>query len=249
MRLNVSLAAFPRMDAIGAMVRVEQETPSDPLLGALGREHVQVCPQNCGVVTEEVVDKLLEFFPGTRFRLHANARVIEERIIQDLVDFDPASPYWKALARINARMGAHGYSAHAGKRSDASLAQVIENTRRAQDLFGCEVALEGHYPTPNGRDFWLVSSWEEYQAVFESGCAYALDLSHLNIVGTQSRRFESNLVAEMLQSDRCLEIHLSGNAGDADSHKALDPRDPPWWMDLMKHAHPNAVVFFEGNLR
>lgn len=119
------------------------------------------------------------------------------------------------------------------------------NARRCADLFDCPVGVEGHYPTAG--DTWLLASWDEYRTLFDSGVPYALDLSHLHIVANHSGRREDTLVAEMLASDRCLEIHVSDNDGRADRHAVCV--EPPWWFALLRHAHGEAVIFSEGNHR
>lgn len=106
------------------------------------------------------------------------------------------------------------------------------------------MGIEGHYPLAG--DPFLLSSWAEYAELLESKAYYALDMSHLNIVARQSKQIEKGLVAELLNCDRCLEIHVSGNNGERDSHRKLIGR--PWWWSLMeKHAYPEAVIFSESN--
>ncbi len=56
---------------------------------------------------------------------------------------------------------------------------------------------------------------------------------------------QSTLVADMLASPACLEVHVSGNDGCGDSHQAL--REQPWWWPLLQHIQPRAVAFGEGN--
>jgi hypothetical protein len=122
---------------------------------------------------------------------------------------------------------------------------MLDNTRRCSELMGCPVAVEGQYPTPD--DEWLVSSWDEYRQLLDSDVCFALDLSHINILAHRSGRRDDGLVAEMLASDRCTEVHLSRNNGERDSHSVCD--QPEWWTPLLKHIHPGAVVFSEGNHR
>jgi hypothetical protein len=241
-RINLSLAAYPGCDFLEAMQRAVSEKPSEPLLGALALDHTQLCPQNRGVLTPDFARGLREVFPGTRFRLHANVRVLPTRQIADWSSWDAQSPYWRALAATSRLLDAPAYTAHAGRRSEADLATVLESARRAQDVFGCPVGIEGHYPTRS--DVFLVSTWEEYRTLFESDVPYAVDLSHLHIVAEQSGRYETTLVQEMLASDRCLEVHLSGNDGTKDQHQPLT--EAPWWWPLLAHIHEDAVMFSEG---
>jgi hypothetical protein len=241
-RINLSLAAYPGLSFHEAMERARAEFPEEPLLGALQVNDVQLCPQNRGVLTPEYADLLLNVYPETRFRLHANVRVLPSRQILDWSSYGQNQPYWDALANMSRHLRANAYTAHAGRRSEASLAEILEYARRAEDIFDCPVGIEGHYPSPN--DVFLISSWEEYRTLFESGVKYAVDLSHLNIVAQQSHRYESTLVQEMLACERCIEVHLSGNDGTKDQHRTLNAE--PWWWALTAHIHPAAVVFSEG---
>jgi hypothetical protein len=240
--INLSLAALPGKGFHEALAIAHAHPVSEPLLGTLALNETQLCPQNRGLLDEGEIDRMRRDFPGTRLRLHANARIEPARQIIDLAQFDAKSRYWQRMAELSRYMGATAYSAHAGQRRYATLAEVIDNTQRAADHFGHRVALEGHYPTRNG--LFLVDSWAEYRAVFESGIDLAIDLSHLNIVATKEGRFEEGLVLDMLASDQTIEVHLSGNEGDRDAHEPLV--DAPWWWSLLDAVNPNAVIFSEG---
>lgn len=239
-RVQVSLAAFAGKQPHVAMTLAQ--TASEPLLGPLGIEDVQICPQNHGILDLEYVAGLCQAFPQTRFRLHANARVLPSRLISDWSTRDKHPDYWAQLARVSQAFGARGYTAHAGRRAEASLAQILDQARRAQDAFGCPTGIEGHYPTRD--DAFLVSTWEEYRQVFESGVPYAVDLSHLHILAMQSGRKETLLVREMLACERCIEVHVSENDGIRDSHQLL--ASEPWWWSLLACVNPGAVIFTEG---
>lgn len=240
--VNVSLAAFPGLRAYEAMERIQVLPPSEPALPVLGCDHTQICPQNRGQITEDAAAQLREAFPATRFRLHANARVQEKAKLIDWSGWHLDSGYWRALARISKALNAPGYSAHAGYRTQSDLAFIVRAAQEAEDLFDCPVAIEGHYPVRGNP--YLISSWEEYRALFESGARYALDLSHLHIVASVSGLQELTLVQEMLACERCLEIHLSSNDGSRDQHQQL--ADTPWWWSALQFAHPDAVIFSEG---
>ncbi len=198
-----------------------------------------------GTLDDTLVDLLREAFPATRFRLHANVRALPRHVIADLSNFTMHAEWFSQAARISQRLDAPAYTAHAGRRSQAPLGEVIDNVRRCADLFGCPIGVEGHYPSAG--DIWLVSSWPEYRAVFESGVPYALDLSHLHILATHTGRHETALVAEMLACERCIEVHVSANDGRGDWHQVC--AEPPWWYPLLRHIHPDAVMFSEGNHR
>lgn len=242
--INLSLAAFPGMGFVEAMLRA-REGVSEPLLGSLSLEQVQLCPQNRGTLTEDVAEGLKAAYPETQFRLHANVRVLSRRLVMDLDRFCSNDPYWVALARISQILGAPAYTAHAGLRTHATLDQVFDNTRRASDLMGCAVGIEGHYPTPRG--IYLLDTWEDYITMLEADIPYALDLSHVNILAVQSGRMERQLVEELMASPNCIELHVSGNNGERDSHEVLDAA--PWWWYLMGKLHPDCVIFSEGTQR
>lgn len=243
-RVNVSLAAFPRLGFVQAM-ELAQSGVCEPLLGSLAIDHVQLAPQNSGVLTEELAGQMKVAFPETQFRLHANVRVMPKRQVVDLDRFDTHDPYWQSLARVSRVLDAPAYTAHAGLRTHATVERVLDNTRRASDLMGCVVGVEGHYPTPRG--IYLFDSWSDYRTLLESGVPYALDLSHLNIVATQSGTTEVGLVQELLSSENCIECHLSGNNGTRDAHHTLS--EPPWWWPLLKHTNDRCVTFSEGAQR
>lgn len=244
--INISLAAYPARTFADALHLASTTHPSDPFLGALAIAETQLCPQNLGQLTVEGVQALREQFPDVRLRLHATVKVLPKRVFSDLSSFNPRDAYWQTLAKVSQAANAPAYTAHAGRRSESSLKRVFDATRRAEDLFGCPVGVEGHYPTPKGKpDFFLLSSWEEYAAMLEEpGLRYAIDLSHLHIVATYFGRYEKALVQELLASENCIEVHVSGNDGSADQHMAI--HGTPWWAECLAHIHPKAVIFSEG---
>lgn len=243
--VNVSLAAWPGLTFQEALQEALHSLPREPLLGPLRLDHIQLCPQNRGVLTRDIASELRRRTPHARFRLHANVRVLPERYLYDWCDWNSANRYWRALASTSRTLGAPGYTAHAGRRDRCSLAALFDNARRASDVFDCPAGIEGHYPTRD--NVFLISDWDEYQALFESGVPYALDLSHLNILVFRSRRCERTLVQEMLACERCIEVHLSANDGLHDQHRVLDQE--PWWWPLLEHVHDDVVIFSESNQR
>jgi len=244
MKAHASLACWPGLRHEDA-ARHLAAPPVEPCFGRLSAEHVQLVPQSLGRLDDTLVEWLRHAFPATRFRLHANVHVLPRHVMADLSGFTLYAEWFNQAARISQRLAAPAYSAHAGRRSQATLSQMLDNARRCADAFGCPVGVEGHYPTP--QNTWLVSSWEEYRTLFESGVPYALDLSHLHIVAAWSGRREETLVAEMLGCERCLEIHVSANDGRNDRHDVCAAR--PWWFALLSAAHSQAVLFSEGNHR
>lgn len=243
--INLSLAGFPGYTFLDAMAQAADGV-TDPHLGVLALMDTQLCPQNGGVpLTIDLAAELRERYPETQFRLHANVQVLARRQITDLDRFDATDTYWQSLARVSQALDAPAYTAHAGRREFGTLEEVLDNTQRAADLFGCRVGVEGHYPT--AKRFWLIDTWQEYARLLDANVDYVIDLSHLNIVAAWSRRIEKNLVAELLASERCLEVHVSGNDGRSDQHTAL--RGNEWWLSLMPHCNPAATVFTETQIR
>jgi len=242
--VHVSLASWPGLRHEQAAQHLSEEI-SEPLFGVLSTAHVQLVPQNFGMLTEPLAEQLMAAFVQVRFRLHANVRVLPEHRIADLSGYQVHADWFERAARISRRLAAPAYTAHAGLRSESTLPAMLDNARRCADLFGCPVGVEGLYPAPS--DPWLVSSWAEYRQLFESGVPYALDLSHLNILAVCSGVRDDALVREMLACQRCIEVHVSANDGRGDWHQVCE--QVPWWHPLLASIHPQAVVFSEGNHR
>ncbi|HNU11880.1 MAG TPA: hypothetical protein PKJ45_11050 [Rubrivivax sp.] len=245
--VQTSLACWPGFTHLQA-ARAAMQGASEPVLGSLRTDHVQLVPQCFDVLDESLAKALARAWPQTRFRLHANVRVLTRRRQADLCTFERDLDWFEAAARVHRLLGACVYSAHAGLRRDATLAALFDNTRRCADLFDSPVAIEGQYPTTGADPHrFLLSTWSEYQSLLESGLPFALDLSHLNILAFRTGQRNETLVAEMLCSPACLEVHISDNDGRGDSHQVL--RRKPWWWPLLSRIGPAAVVFSEGNHR
>lgn len=242
--VHASLACWPGLRHEQAAQRLLQDI-SEPLLGTLSTAHVQLVPQSFGILTDTAVDSLLAAFPNTRLRLHANVRVLSTHRVADLSGYRHHADWFDQAARISQRLAAPAYTAHSGSRSEATLAEMLDNARRCADLFGCPVGVEGQYPAKG--DPWLVSNWAEYRQVFESNVPYAIDLSHLNILAERSGVRDDALLKEMLACERCIEVHVSDNNGQGDWHQVCE--QPTWWLPLLPHINPHAVVLSEGNHR
>jgi uncharacterized protein (UPF0276 family) len=151
------------------------------------------------------------------------------------------------VAQLSSVLHAPAYTAHAGRRNQASVQEVLEYAQDAEQLFGIPVGIEGHYPTSGRADHqWLFNSWAEYRVLQESNVHFALDLSHVHILATATQHIEWRLLQEMLNSPKCLEVHVSGNDGSHDQHQSLNADDPPWWSSLLTYTHADAVIFSEG---
>ena len=251
LKVNLSFAAFPAMSHEGsarlALRHADASTPfSEPAWGPIWAEHVQLVPQNMGVLTESIAHRFAQAHPHTRFRLHANVRVLPRMDVVDVSAFHLRADWVERAAAVSRALKAPAYSAHSGFRSQCSLDRMLRNAENASVLFGAPVAIEGQYPT--GDDRFLVSTWDEYRVLADSGVPYALDLSHLNILVHRSGQRKDELVARMLSSDRCLEVHVSDNDGSGDQHqRCMLGARRAWWWPALNHIHSDAIVFTEGN--
>lgn len=80
MKAHVSLACWPGLRHVEAAQRLD-EPPLEPCFGRLSTAHVQLVPQSLGTLDDALADTLREAFPATRFRLHANVRVLPRHVI------------------------------------------------------------------------------------------------------------------------------------------------------------------------
>lgn len=244
--VNLSFAAFPNKtptQAVGLAKMVIGQAGSEPMFERLSFEHVQLVPQSAGRLTEAVCDELKIIAPDTEFRLHANVRVLAQYVDTNLSNMGDHQEWFMRAAQIHKYVGAGVYTAHSGLRKDASFEQLLDNARRCADLFECPVAIEGQYPST--KDDWMISTWDEYRALYESGIPYVLDLSHINILAVQSGVFEFSLLKDMLVCENMLELHVSENDGTGDWHQVCESK--PWWFDFLDFVHADAVIFSEGN--
>lgn len=249
--VNISLACLPALRHDVAVQRAidpltGQCLLSEGLWGKLSANHVQLVPQCFGTVDEALCEWLLSMYAGNQFRLHANVNVTGSLKVVEISEFHLQPKWVNRAGEISKRLRAPAYSAHSGRRAFADMNLMLDNARRAADAFGAPVAVEGQYPSSDDR--YLVSSWDEYRTLFESGVPYALDLSHLNILATSTGRRKDGLVAEMLSCERCIEVHVSDNDGTGDWHQMTQEANASiWWLELLRHIHRDAVVFTEGN--
>jgi hypothetical protein len=236
---------LPGFSTVGALQRLAQGA-HEKAWGPISMDHVQLCPQTFGMISEAVCDQLMEEHPHTQFRLHANARVEASHQLLDASTFnDHTVGYYRSMARISRRLDTPAYSLHAGYAQNATLQQAFENIRHIQDIFqDIPVAIEGLYP--NAKREQLLSTWADYERLLETGISMAIDMSHLKIVARQEGVWREDLVADLLGRSQCLEIHLSENDGISDRHQSV-AKDPKW-RKLLDYAHQDAVCFSEGRL-
>lgn len=236
-RYCLTLGSYPGSTFLSAMARGHTSGRS------VG--HVQICPQNFGCL-DATVDELMNHYPATRFRLHANVRLNGHARSFDAGTEGPdADRYFRDMATISQRLGASVYTLHAGDHRGRPLSKLADRARWLEDQFGHRVGIEGLYPTA-GKPWWL-SSWDDYCWLLDAGIDYCIDLSHLNIVATRSRRLETSLARELIGSPRCCEIHVSANDGYADLHARVSRTPTVWWSTLLSASNPDAVIFDESN--
>jgi len=242
--IHATTAMFPGTGVRDALAQICAGA-SEPLLGTISAAHVQLCPQNMGTLTERSCEELRAEYQNSQLRLHANARVLAKHHILDASTFnDESRPYYAALADRSRRLGARAYSLHAGRRSNCTLAQMIDNVARIQDIFGeITVAVEGLYP--NSAVPQLMDSWAEYETVQRAAVPMAVDVSHLKIVDSHESGQDRARIVDLLSSQNTIEVHLSDNDARTDRHNVLV--NAPWWWAYRQSINPAAVVFTEGN--
>lgn len=249
-RLNASTAALPGIFMHEAVRRLHENPTREDLLGQIFTDHMQLCPQNRGFVDEELVDQLLEAFPNTKFRLHANVRVLPHIVKWDASDdFRITKPYFEQMAFISKRLGAPAYTLHAGYKENCDFNTMLDNVARIQELFNdIPVGIEGLYPLaakPQHMD-----TWEAYQQVYDCGFFVALDLSHLNLL--KPMPFTQAVLRNWLEHKNTIEVHVSDNDGTRDQHKLLFKNNPPFWLNAFNESLLDTrytTVFSESNQR
>lgn len=237
---NMSLGAFPCFSPERAMT-FASEGVINLAIGTINIGHVQICPQNGPeIVNERYIDRLRDLYPETNFRLHANARILTHSMIFDLGSMDRMPEYRKRLVSMLKYLG-EGYSIHSGR--SENLDQEVSRCQKLEQDSGVPVGIEGLYPGTNSP----LSTWEAYEKILHRDVRYAVDLSHLNIVRTKEGNPPEGLVEALLSGDNCMEVHLSGNNGQKDSHEPVGLGT--WWLPLIENINKNAVVFYEGRQR
>lgn len=249
MKVNPATACLPGVSLATTLKTFKNTITNWPekVPGKMVFEHCQICPQTPDTWNLKELSSAIINYPDTQFRFHANVRkeslttVIDASVSRQSKIF---SSYVEWFKNVNKIVGAKSYSWHAG-RVGTSLSEAFDNTKALSDSLGIPVAIEGLYPAKHEK--WLLSSWEDYAILLSSKSHYAIDLSHLHIVATQSGRYEKSLTEELLSSDCCIEIHLSDNDGTHDRHRPL--REVKWWDVCLDKINPAAVVFTESDIR
>lgn len=240
--INATTASTPGRSFIDSMSLLSTGI-KDTFLGDISINEVQLCPQTNTISTIDDFNFLMENYIHTKFRLHADVKLVGRYKPADLCYFDISNKYdknWKCIADMSNYINAPAYSLHSGKRV-CSLEELYEKYYHLQDLFNCPIAIEGHYPS---RTDYLFNSWQEYSSLLIKNVYYVIDLSHLHILSVKG--WEDNLIKELLNNPRCIEVHFSGNNKRTDSHEEL-LAEPEWWK-YTKYINKNAKIFYEGRV-
>lgn len=249
-RVHATTACLPGMTTLAAVERLMAGLREPAFDAPLCTEHVQICPQSIDVLSDALIDELRQRYPKVNFRLHGPARVVANRPMCDLRWSPQNRDYYEALARASRRLGASGYTFHAYFKPQETRQTVAQAVRELTDLFEHPVGVEAMYPGDRSgpRE---ISTWDDYRWLLDSGLWFAIDVSHANILarasGVRGER-EEQLIADMIASERCLEVHVAGNDGRRDAHDVLVDR--PWWWACLEdglRCRRQALIFSEGN--
>ncbi len=249
--ISPASACYPGKPVIMAMRLISENNPKDHPISTWDFSHAQLCPQHIGSLSKFSLDNLLEKFPNTQFRLHANVRVASEHRPFDAgFSLKENLEYVKLLKEAQQHIQAQHYSYHAPMRNKLSWDAITDNVLELQDFLGIPVSLEGLYPNNKLQDDFWKDSLCSYEMILKKNILFALDLSHLHIAYAQGNElFQINikeLTQEMLSHRNCKEIHISHNDGKHDSHKPINSE--VWWIDLLNASKPpsDCVIFCES---
>ena len=250
LKINATSANFPGFSYLEA-INLANANIKEGILGKISADHMQLCPQNKGQITENFAEKIKNDF-AIQFRIHANARLLEHLFFFDTsndLNEEKTQKYLKKLKKINKIINAPIYSYHAGR--NQSWQQAFEQTLKLQDYLKIPVALEGIYPN---KHTYAIADLNDYQKFLNNQIFYAIDLSHLNIVWHHNRhniKFDDflSLTKQLINNNHCLEIHLSDNNGHDDQHQICLKSN--WWLEIIKNLklNKNCQVFSEGDQR
>ena len=224
---TAQFANFPALEACTFLANEAHEAFETSM------DYVQLCPQTPTVFTEDSLTEIQEAFPDTQFQLHANVRVQSGLLILDASSYnDRTHWYFERLGELSAFINAPAYSLHSGRKRHCSMKGLFHNLAAIQNLFTMPVLVEGMYPTRKGPEEYLMSTWQEYIDVMNSGFCYAIDLSHLHIVANREGK-RPDLVHKLIAHSNCKEVHVSHNNGRSDAHRTISERvwDGLWWKD------------------
>lgn len=253
-KIHGTTACFPGESFVSAVHKLSR---AQEAFGGISCDKIQLCPQTLSTIEVSSAIELQKRFPNTQFRLHANVRRGNKVELFDAssdIREEKWASYIEHMRQVNTVFGNPHWSIHAG-RSYVSQDSMYDNLLRTQDYMGSPVAIEGLYPSK--RQSWNLSSFEDYARLLKEGVYFALDLSHVQITATQTEKNSNvalrpqseweDLITQLMESSKCLEIHLSDNDHQEDTHNTLQAA--PWWWSAFNTAHitDSCSVFTEGN--
>ena len=224
---TAQFANFPAIEACTLLANEAEEAFETSI------DYVQLCPQTPTVFTEESLTEIQDAFPDTQFQLHANVRVKPGLLILDASSYNDRNHwYFERLGELSKFIKAPAYSLHSGRRRHCTMLHLFRNLEDIQSLFEMPVLVEGMYPTRDGPEEYLMSTWQEYLNVMNSGFYYAIDLSHLHIVANREGQ-RPDWVYQLITHPNCKEVHVSHNNGRSDAHRPISERvwDNLWWKE------------------
>lgn len=241
-------ACFPGYPLETSVGLIYSKKPKEYFIENWDLSHIQLCPQHIGFITDKSANELKLKYPKTNFRLHANTRLFPK-----LKQFDAGSniqdeaDYILKLKTISNTLKSKSYSYHAPTSEMFNWQEIRNNVLFLQDYLQIPVAIEGLYPMKK-TTYWD-DSFSVYETFFNSDISFALDLSHLNIAYSKmcknKQKEFSELAIKMINSPKCLEIHISSNDGTHDEHKTINSEE--WWFNVLnKLENTNTVIFCES---
>lgn len=243
--IHGSTASFPTVD-ISTAVEYLILKGEDPFFGHVNYKKIQLCPQNCiQPFSLKTAKELRQLYSQIEFRLHANVRLSGQHNLKaDLNNWENSITYFIELKKIQQELGAKVYTLHPGVKK-GSLDNLFQQALNLSDFMECNVGIEGMYPLGDG--VFFLDSWKEYESLLNSGCYFAINLSHINILKTKTGIMDEQLVRELIKSKYCLEIYVSSNAGLKDTHELFLKEDLVWFYNLLQEErNNNATIFYDG---
>lgn len=213
-------------------------------------KYIQLCPQNnTEIITTDLLKSIRMEYPTIQFRFHANPRITKNYLLVDLSsDFRTKKnkEYITTMRNMNDILGGSDYTIHAG--DNKNIKQIEYRVNYLSDFFGCKVGVEGLYTGIRG---YSLNSWSQYaELLIKTKINYAIDLSHINIIAKNESYNDFPLLAELLSSDRCIEVHISGNDGYCDRHEIYRSDDlyVNFYLDNMSRFNFKSILFLESRL-
>lgn len=189
---------------------------------------------------------------GMQYRAH-HAVVWQEARSFNLADrFDPY--YFECLTDWLVTMDIAAYSVHAGsyRPSDdpaAAYARFLHHVEQLGQLCrdrGIRLGVESLYPAggDDTRQHLLQNAAQVEQFLQDlPDTDLVVDLAHLNIWQTS---IPEKLRLLQIAGDRLLEIHISDNDGDRDTHTAISDRT--WWVPYTATFPPQVPIVLESRM-